>query len=211
MKKIKFGIGSALMLTASLISEKGELIAIYLVAALIHELGHLFAAKLRGIKVERIEFGFSGARIIVDRGLCSYSSEAILALFGPLANLIAAALVMVYAVFWGCSPEGILMSGIEYMESGGMDIVGILGFFAASSIVQAAVNLLPVRSFDGGRILYCILAEAFCEDTAERWIAVGTAFSTFILWTVALYLMLKVAAGLSVFVFAACIFFSCKN
>jgi membrane-associated protease RseP (regulator of RpoE activity) len=83
---------------------------------------------------------------------------------------------------------------------------GILGFFILSSLVQAVTNLMPVQSFDGGRILYCALARYVDSDTAERIVAAASALSAFVLWTVALYLMLRISSGLGIYVFAACIF-----
>ena len=163
------------------------------------------------IGIERVEFGFSGVRICVDRGLCSYNSEFLLALFGPLMNFFAIGAALLWASVADISYEALIESGMGYMESGGVGRVGALGFFVIASFAQAAVNLLPVRSLDGGRILYCAIAMLFGEEAAERVLSVGTAFAAFILWTVALYLMLKVGTGLSIFVFAVCIFFSCKS
>jgi hypothetical protein len=37
---------------------------------------------------------------------------------------------------------------------------------------------------------------------------VSSAVAAFVLWTVSLYLMLKISAGLGIYVFAACIFFT---
>ena len=70
------------------------------------------------------------------------------------------------------------------------------------------VNLLPVRTFDGGRVTYCLSAILFGERRAENLLDVFSALSAFVLWTVSLYLMLKISSGLGVYVFSLCLFLS---
>lgn len=194
------------MLSAMLISDSGELILIYAIAAALHEAGHLIAAKLLGIGISEIAFEFSGIRIVTDGSLHSYKKEMLLAAAGPLVNILA--FLASYTVFLA-KGGGIL----TMIESGGSLLVlgdgekyAYLSFFALSSLIQATVNLLPVKTFDGGRIISCISAQLFGESASERIIGITTAFSTFILWTIALYLMLRVSSGLGIYVFSTCIF-----
>ena len=84
---------------------------------------------------------------------------------------------------------------------------GVFGFVALASLLQACINLLPVRTFDGGRIMYCFIALTLGERIAERVLDILSAFSAFILWVAALYLMLKISSGLGIYTFSACLFF----
>lgn len=208
MRKIKFGVGGVLMISAMLISDSVRVLAIYLFSAFLHEMGHLLTAKILKIKVKEIKFGFSGVRIVTDERLTSYKNELLLALSGPLVNILVFCGVLGGFIAIGGGAEKLFEAAEEFLVLGEWRIVGVIGFFALSSLIQALMNLLPVNTFDGGRMLYCAIAENFSEHAAERVIEIFSAISVFLLWTVALYLMLKVASGLGIYVFAACIFAS---
>ena len=68
------------------------------------------------------------------------------------------------------------------------------------------VHYLSVKTFDGGRILYCSIAQMCGERAASRVLSVSSAVAAFILWTISLYMMLRISAGLGIYVFALCIF-----
>ena len=206
LPKVRFGVGGILMISALLISDSGELILIYALAAALHEAGHLLAAKLLKIGVSEIAFGFSGIRIVTDGRLTSYKKEAILAAAGPIVNAVCFLCSLAAFLSWGEGLSAMLAEGGEALSFGLARGKSALAFFALSSLLQSMVNLLPIKSFDGGRIFYCALAEHFGEGVAERGIGISTALSAFVLWTVALYLMLRVSGGLGIFVFAACVF-----
>ena len=205
MKKIRFGMGGILMAASMLISDRFYIIGIYVLAAAFHEIGHLVAAKLLKIEVEEIRFGFSGIRIVTDSRLVSYKRELLLALAGPLFNLAA-----FFGILLGfeCLGAGSVFLRAEGFMRGESDLLGAVGFFALSSLVQAIMNLLPVKTFDGGRIIYCAIADKLGQRAAEQVIDIFSALSAVILWALALYLMLRISAGLGIFVFSACIFAS---
>ena len=194
------------MIGGMLISDSLAVLGIYLFAAFLHELGHLLAAKMLKIKVKEIKFGFSGVRIVTDERLTSYKNEIILAMSGPLVNI--AIFCSVWAVFSLCGEggEGMLFSLDAFLLSSKLDKWGMLAFFALSSLIQAILNLLPVKTFDGGRILSCATAQFFGDRVSEWVLSVTSAFSALLLWILALYLMLRAGGGLGIYVFAACIF-----
>ena len=86
--------------------------------------------------------------------------------------------------------------------------MGAAGFFTLCSGLHCLANLLPINTFDGGRIVYCSIADLISERAAQRVIMTFTMLSSLVLWIIALYLLLKVSSGLGVFVFAASVFFS---
>ena len=194
------------MIAAMLISDSWLVLCIYLFAALLHEMGHLFAAKALKIKIKEINFGFSGVRIITDERLTSYKNEIVLAASGPLVNIGVFGVVLALFSFFGEGSDGLLTSLDEFLLSSELDRWGILSFLALSSLIQAILNLMPVKSFDGGRILSCATAQIWGDRTSEWILSVTSAFSALILWILALYLMLKVGGGLGIYVFSACIF-----
>ena len=96
----------------------------------------------------------------------------------------------------------------SFIYSGEYTHLGALGFVAISSVLQGGINLLPVRTFDGGRITYCLSAMIFGERRATTILDIFSATSAFVLWTIALYLMLKISSGLGIYVFSLCLFLS---
>jgi Zn-dependent protease len=204
MKKIKIGIGGVLMLGAMMLSERAELFAVFLTAAVAHELGHLIAAKVMRIGVKEIRLDTFGARICVEERLLSYKQELWLALSGPVANL-ATAMIAFFAL--PKDSQELFFEIERFASSGEWHTGGAAGFFILSSLIQAAINLLPIKSFDGGRALQCLLSLFVSETAAERIVEISSAISVGILWMMALYLMLKTSSGLELYAFSIGLFF----
>ena len=132
--RIKFGFFS-LLIAVTMIISANEYTYISFLAAAIHETGHLFAAKILKIKLTELKFDFLGARLIVSRNIISYSQEIILCAFGPLFNFLSA--IIVYAASQRLKTDHSLIS-----------------FFIFASLALGILNLLPIKSFDGGRITF---------------------------------------------------------
>ena len=206
MKRITYGIGGGLLLLAVMTCNRIIPFALYVFAAALHELGHIVAAKRLKIKLKAVRIGIFGAKIETDERLISYKSELILAIAGPAANLLTAAIALAIAKLIGCSPEALLDGAAELLTSGQSGVAGYIGFFSASSFAHAATNLMPIKRLDGGRALYCTIAAISNERIADRVLIAATAVSLFIIWTASLYLMLRISSGIGIYVFAACIF-----
>ncbi len=114
-------------------------ILLFAAAALLHEAGHLAALRLLGGRVERICLRLSGGEIRY-RGRLSYGGDALVALAGPLANLLCALLCAAAARRW---PEPWLYR------------------FIGCHVTLALFNLLPALPLDGGRILQAALEYRF--------------------------------------------------
>ena len=204
-KRIKTAIGILMMLTTITISDKVYVFFVYILAASLHEFGHLFIAKALRIKIKRIFFDFSGVRIAVDSNITSYRSEILLALAGPAVNILLATLTS-YIVLRDRSTEEVITATEKFLSTGNPTIKGIYGFFIAASCIQAIINLLPIKSFDGGRILYCVVSLIINERIADKTLSLTSGVFAFLLWTISLYLMLRISAGLGIFVFSVSIF-----
>ena len=86
-------VGGAAVWAASAAEEEGIRPAALLLlglAALIHELGHLAAAVACGVRITGMRLDLFGARLELP-GLLSYRQELLVALGGPAANLLTAA------------------------------------------------------------------------------------------------------------------------
>ncbi len=196
------------MLCAVLISERLDAFAIYLLSALMHELGHLAAAKLLQIDISEISLDHTGVRICTDNSLISYKKEIILAASGPAVNFM-----MIVLSVWGFSVSGVDLTEVcklceSFLFDGKPTYIGCGAFFALSSILQGVLNLLPIRTYDGGRILHCTTALFLGERAADTVTDLCSVLTAFVFWTVSLYLLLRVASGLGIYVFAVGIFLS---
>lgn len=114
-------------------------------AAALHELGHVGAAALFGGRAEALSLSAVGAELRFGYpGVLSYGRESVIALAGPVMNLLAG----LPALWMGAYLPAAVCLG--------------LGLF----------NLLPILPLDGGRVFGSLLAEHFGPDAAERVLAV---------------------------------------
>ncbi len=162
-------------------------------AVVLHEMGHIVAARPCGVRMRDLRVDLFGARLRL-LGILSYRREWIIAASGPLVNLLSAALLWFF--LYGMDAR----AAAEHMTLGDMD-----GTFLLSSLCLAAVNLLPVRSMDGGRMLYCTLAPLLGERVAHAVLTLGTAICLGTLWAFSVYALLRVGEMLSLFAFSICL------
>ena len=156
---------------------------------IIHEMGHILAARLCGVRMRALRVDLFGARLHLA-GMMSYRREATVAAAGPLFNLLTAA---------------ILLSGAKGNVASYLAGDGGGSILALSSLALAAINLLPVRSLDGGRILRCTLAPLIGERAADSLLTLGTALCLGGLWAFSVYALLRVGEMLSLFAFSVCL------
>lgn len=165
---------SALVLLAAflLFSRGLTLPAAILSAALCHELAHVLALHLLHAPPRRLTLSASGAELYVPAlARLSYTGELLAVAAGPACNLLLWALL-------SC------VGGDRLMP------------FAGAHLILGALNLLPVRPMDGGRLLW--LLAALCSEpyTADRVTYITGAAVSSALLLVCLYLTLTTGGGL---------------
>lgn len=124
----------------------GELF-IFLLSALIaiqHECAHAFAAYKLGYRLNAIVLMPFGAVIDGDLKGISFKDEIYVAFCGPLCNLLTA---LLFVALWWFQPT----------------MYAFTDTVVYSSLSVALVNLLPAYPLDGGRVLYCCLANSFSK------------------------------------------------
>ncbi len=188
MKKVKIKIGFfAFMLLLALVASKSQYTFISLIAAAIHELGHICAAKILKITLTEFDFGLLGARLKISGGFYSYKQEMALAFGGPLFNFLSAALLL--------SLKAMLSISHFALET-----------FILSSLALGILNLLPIHTFDGGRIFESALLN-FLPPSAVKFIMDILSFlSVFSLWSISVYFLLIYSYSLNLFIFSLSLF-----
>ena len=190
MKKteIRIGLSVVLLFFAAALGMRPLEYLAALTAALLHELGHVFAARRCGVPLRSFSIELLGARLDLASGVITYRDELLIAAAGPAVNLASALALYPLISRFGGGP-GLFISALT-----------------AASVGLAFLNLLPVSGFDGGRILYCLLSLFLSPAVVFRVGQVLSFFCVFSLWSASVYLLLKTAGGLAVFVFSASLF-----
>ena len=167
---------------------------------MIHELGHLAAAVACGVRIAGMRLDLFGARLELP-GLLSYRQELLVALGGPAANLLTATVLFRAWTACGCP-----VCGASPSLSGWALVLGVL---LPASLGLCAVNLLPVASLDGGRILFCLLSLTLGADAARRVLRLLSLFLLTLLWLLSVYALLRAGQFLSLFVFSFSLLVRC--
>lgn len=157
--------------------------AAVLSAILLHEMGHLLAAWACRVRIEALSLDVLGARLHTT-GLLSYGQEWLVAAGGPVASGLAAALAF---PLWA---------------SRGYPQQGMLCLFVGASAVMGGLNLLPVGTLDGGRMLYCALAYTVGERFATMVLRLTGGACVLALWLFSVYALLRVGEMVAPFAFS---------
>ncbi len=184
MKKRIFSVRFPVLLlfAVMILTDRSGLVFLTLLAAAGHECGHLLAAKCLHIPLRQMSLDLLGARIEVNGRMLSYGEEWLLAAAGPFASLL---LSLLAAPFW------------HYRSAFA---------FSAISLLLGLLNLLPIRTFDGGRMLETALTHYTSPRCARYVMRLVSFFCLFLLWAIAVYELIRIGDGLSLFCFSMSLF-----
>ena len=128
---------------------QGTLLILALFACvLLHEFGHAFAARAFGIGTPDITLWPFGGVARLNRIPDKPWQELIVAIAGPLVNVVIAALLFLIH-----GTAGIQQA--EHLESPRVDLLAKLAWV---NIILVLFNLIPAFPMDGGRVLRALLA-----------------------------------------------------
>lgn len=181
--KIRLSFSGALMAVALFFTHSYLSISA-LVASFLHELGHIAAARLCKIPLKELRLGIFGAALTPTSAIYSYKKEILLAISGPLVNILS----------------GIFM--ILFFDVGS----GFLELFTEASLFLGVLNLLPITDFDGGRVLFCLISYEFSPKVAFTVLKTTSFILVLSLWIFSVYLLLRLSSTLSLFVFSVFLF-----
>ena len=191
MKKIKISILSILWIVVLLLSDTPFILPL-MCAVILHEFGHLLCAIILKIKIKSLELSILGAQIKTAKDP-SYIDELIFALGGPLIGLIG------FAFTYKLSLNNL---DLPFCQN-------FLFPFSILSLCLSIFNLIPLSSLDGGRILKCTLCLLFSLDVADKTLRITSFFTLLCLWLLSVYMMIKTANGVPMFIFCLIFFSKC--
>lgn len=178
--KTKIGLLALLMLLYLALSPSLFLLAV-LLSAFLHELGHISAARLLKIELKELSIGIFGAGLTPSSSFFSYKKEILLCAAGPFVNLVC------------------FLALVPFKNP-------FLSYISISSLFLGVLNLLPISSFDGGRILFSLLSRYLTPKTVLNITNSLSFLFIFSLWCFSLYLLIRVAISLSLFIFSCSLF-----
>ena len=146
----------------------------FLLAAVLHEGGHLLACRFLRVPIRFFSPIATGAVIGYDPSAVSYAREAWIAAAGPLANL-----------------AGFLLCFLGECTRG-------RALFGTSCLAFAFFNLLPIRTLDGGVLLYDLLTPVMGPIRAERIGEKISAVCTVLLWMCTVAVQIRCGGNLSI-------------
>ena len=149
-------------------------------SVLAHELSHLAAAKICGGRTESVRLTAFGISLGFSAPK-SYGEEIFVAAAGPIASFAFAMLGKVRGGAFG-------------------------GEVFIFSLFLGLLNLIPLASFDGNRIVTAFFSLVFGERTAR---AVSSALSytfLFLAWVISVYILFYSGANFALLLFCAYIF-----
>lgn len=149
-------------------------------AAAVHEAGHIIAMLTAGGGVKSLTVRLGGLELESRRALVSYPRQIAISLAGAAANIAV----------WAAARF----------------TLGRLRAFMDACIVFAILNLLPIPSLDGGEALAEICAVLLPEGKGECAAKMIGYIFLFLLWILAVYVLLYFPDNPSLFILCACLF-----
>jgi stage IV sporulation protein FB len=178
---IQFGLLSGLGMQGALF---GIIVTLLLFAIVVlHELGHSLAALNYQVPVKQIVLLPIGGVAQLARMPEKPIQEFVIAIAGPLVNIILAIILVFIAPFAGFNfTLGSITSSFSELARASMN--SVFAYIFISNLFLAVFNLLPAFPMDGGRILRAILATRMSYPRAT---AIAVVVGQAMAWLLGLY------------------------
>lgn len=152
------------------------------VSSIFHEMGHLLMMLMVGNKPEKVRFHIVGMNIIRQENFkISRKGEIVISLGGPMMNFI---IVIISCVFL-CFYESQLML-----------------ICACINLILMTFNLLPIKSLDGGAVLYFLLSKHFENLICRKILKITSILFITIIYLWAIYVFVVSRYNFSLIIIA---------
>ncbi len=149
------------------------------ISVIIHESGHIAVSLITSTSTNSLPKGRLNGLKLAIKNRSSYKNELLVAIAGPLANII----VFLLAVIMG-----------------GVFKISYLYDFAYINLMSGLSNLIPVKGYDGYKILECTVCRYFyCNNLAQKALIFIPIFFCIIMVYISLFFLLKVGEGYWIF------------
>lgn len=184
-EKIKFKIGlpTFVFFGVLILYDFNILSAIPFFSALLHELGHIIAMVLCGDSITSVKILPFGVDIKKAPRLSSYKQDIIVTGAGIFVNIIC------------------LVTCIFLPKNKAVDI------FAISNLLLMFINILPIKSLDGGQLLEKFLLLKYDSETAERVTDITSFIFILILGSFAIWLLFSTSYNFTLLLM--CVYLFC--
>lgn len=144
-------------------------ISLLFFCVVLHEFGHILMARRFGIKTRDVTLFPIGGIATMERIPREPSQELLVAIAGPMVNLVIAAVLMV------ALGAMITAEDLAHLDQSGSSLLMRL---AAANLILMGFNLIPAFPMDGGRVLRALLAMRMGHTNATRTAAsIGQGFA----------------------------------
>ena len=155
---------------------------ITIASSLFHEMGHLLMMILVGNKPKRIKFEIVGMNIIRDNNFgISTKREIAISVGGPVMNFI---IVIISCIILCLYESHIILT------------------CACINLILMTFNLLPIKSLDGGAVLYFLLSQHFENTLCRKILKITSALFIVIIYLWALYVFVMTKYNFSLIIIA---------
>ncbi len=141
MKKFRFSIHPLFLVFAVALIYLGYfyILLAYVLTIILHEFAHAFVANRLGYRLNHITLMPHGASLSGQNAFFSARDEILVAIAGPVLNLV---LAVVGCALWWVWPES----------------YPVTEPFVYANMVTAVINCLPIFPLDGGRVMLALLS-----------------------------------------------------
>lgn len=145
---------------------------------ILHELGHAAAALMLKKRLIKLTLMPMGIKMKLSPA-ASYAEDIAIAAAGPFMNVT----ILLFSPLFSCAQE-------------------IFSF----SLISLIINILPMATLDGGRIVKAATAAIFDEIRADRAVRALSVICLFFLWILAVYVFFYTAENVTLLLFCSYIF-----
>ena len=183
--KVRVSIFAIILILSLFYADFSVYTAIIIISAALHEVGHIVFMKAFGVEIYGITILPTGAVIRSNAASLPYSREIAVDAGGIIFNLV--------------SSLAALAANLILHDSYSL-------FFYFCGTLLAAVNALPIKTLDGGRIATAILSSRLGVDSAQRYVEAISYISFVALTFASLWLLTVTGCNFSLIVLTVYIF-----